>query len=67
MNVTSSTSAAMAAIYDHGQDPVGTAALKKAIDIEKQAAQTLIDAIPKQTTSAANLPPNLGQNINTTA
>lgn len=67
MNISSSTSAAMAAIYDQGQDPVGTAVLKKAIDIEKQAAETLIDAIPQPVKNAANLPSNLGQNINTTA
>lgn len=39
---------------------VGIAVLKKAIDVEAAGATALINAIP----SAANLPANLGQNIN---
>jgi hypothetical protein len=47
---------------------VGTLVLKKAIDIQAQTAMILIDSIAKtQTVNPANLPPNLGQNINTTA
>lgn len=47
---------------------VGTSILKKAIDIQAQTALILIDAISQtQTVNPANLPPNLGQNINTTA
>lgn len=38
--------------------------LKKALDNESQSAMILINSI---TQSAANLPPNLGQNINVTA
>jgi hypothetical protein len=44
---------------------VGIAVLKKAMDIEASGAATLLQAIPSA--SAANLPPHLGQNINTTA
>ncbi|HSB97275.1 MAG TPA: YjfB family protein [Spongiibacteraceae bacterium] len=39
---------------------VGIAVLKKAMNIESAGALALINAIP----SAANLPANLGQNIN---
>jgi hypothetical protein len=47
---------------------VGTLVLKKAIDIQAQTAMILIDSIAQtQTVNPANLPPNLGQNINTTA
>ncbi len=47
---------------------VGTSVLKKALDIQAQTAMILIDSIAKTpTVNAANLPPNLGQNINTTA
>lgn len=43
---------------------VGIAVLKKALDAESSAAATLIDAIPAP---SSNLPPHLGQNVNTTA
>jgi hypothetical protein len=42
---------------------VGIAVLKKAIDVEAAGATALINAIPSIPT-AANLPANLGQNIN---
>lgn len=45
---------------------VGVAVLKKALDMEASTALALLQAIPAMP-SAANLPPNLGQNINTTA
>lgn len=46
----------------------GTSILKKALDAQSQAAMILIESIAQTpTVSAANLPPNLGQNINTTA
>jgi len=46
----------------------GTSVLKKAIDMQAQTAMILIDSIPQtQAVSPSNLPPNLGQNINTTA
>jgi hypothetical protein len=41
---------------------VGISVLKKALDIESSTALTLIQAV-----SAPNLPPNLGNNVNTTA
>jgi hypothetical protein len=48
-------------------DAVGLTVLKKAMNIEAQSAQMLLNAIPQPPVSSANLPPNLGQNINTTA
>jgi Putative motility protein len=46
----------------------GTSVLKKAIDTQAQTALILIESIAQtQTVNPANLPPNLGQNINTTA
>ena len=41
-----------------------TSVLKKALDNESQTAMILINSISQ---SAANLPPNLGQNVNVTA
>jgi len=65
MNINMNTSASLA---QKTGDAVGIAVLKKAIDIEAQGAMQLIDAIPQPPQqSAANLPPHLGQNINTTA
>lgn len=65
MNVNMNISANLA---KNSSDEVGLAVLKKAIDIEAQSAMALINAIqqpPQQ--NAANLPPHLGQNINTVA
>ena len=65
MNINMNTSASMNPATG---DVVGLAVLKKSIDIEAQVAMALINAIPQPPQpSAANLPPNLGQNINTTA
>jgi hypothetical protein len=46
---------------------VGIAMLKKALDVEAQSAMILIESMAQPLTPAASLPPNLGQNINTTA
>lgn len=65
MNVSMSASASLAQYSD---DAVGMTVLKKAVNIEAQAAVELINAVPPSPQpSAANLPPHLGQNINTTA
>lgn len=64
MNVNSSTSAAPS----QTADAVPAIMLKKALDIQAQSALALINAIPQPPQqSAANLPPHLGQNVNTTA
>jgi hypothetical protein len=43
---------------------IQVAVLKKTLDIASSSALALIDSIP---TPTENLPPHLGQNINTTA
>jgi len=59
---------ASASLAQSSNDAVGMTILKKAIDIEAQTAMALINTIPQQTQpDAANLPQNLGQNVNTTA
>ena len=64
MNINMNTSSALA---QSANDTVGLTVLKKAMDIEARNAMTLLNAIPQPVKSSANLPPNLGQNINTTA
>jgi hypothetical protein len=44
---------------------VGTAVLKKAIDIQASSAAALLEALPPATN--VNLPAHLGQHVNTTA
>jgi hypothetical protein len=66
VNSIASLSTAMAATQTN-QD-IGVAMLKKSMDIASSSASELLDAVaPPNSTSAANLPANLGQNINTTA
>ena len=65
MDISMNTSAALA---QNASSDVGMAVLKKAMDIEARSSMALINAIPQPPRqSAANLPPNLGQNINVTA
>jgi hypothetical protein len=65
MDVSMNTSAALA---QNTSDIVGLTVLKQAVNIEAQSVIALIESIqqPSQQ-SSANLPPNLGQNINLTA
>ena len=68
MNVNMNTSTALASMAGQSTgDAVGVSVLKKAIQIEAQNAQQLIDALPQPEKTTNHLPPNLGQNINTTA
>jgi hypothetical protein len=62
MDVSMNSSAALASSVGSA---AGISILKKALDIEAQNALQLINAIsqPQQ----GSLPPNLGNNINTTA
>jgi hypothetical protein len=63
MNINPAASALMATSVS-----AGTSVLKKAIDAQAQTALILIESIAQTpVVNAANLPPNLGQNINTTA
>lgn len=68
MNVNMNASAALASATGQvtGND-VGVSVLKKAQEVEAQNALQLINSIPKPEKTAANLPSNLGQNVNTTA
>lgn len=66
MNVNMNTSSPL--VQQNTGAAAGLSVLKKAMDIQAQSALTLINSIqPPQQQSAANLPPHLGQNINTTA
>lgn len=47
------------------EQAVSIAVLKKALDSETKTAAALLQGLPL--VSSARLPPNLGQNINTTA
>lgn len=65
MDISMNTSAALA---HNASSDVGMAVLKKAMNIEARSSMALINAIPQPPQqSAANLPPNLGRNINVTA
>ncbi|OWW20699.1 YjfB family protein [Noviherbaspirillum denitrificans] len=44
---------------------IGIAVMKKAMDIQASSAAAMLEALPPAT--GVNLPPHLGQNINTTA
>lgn len=49
-------------------DAVDNQVLKKVLEIEKQNAAALLNAVPQPAKpSSANLPPHLGQNVNITA
>ena len=49
-----------------GDQSIGIAVLKKALDSEATTASALLDALPPVQRSA-NLPPHLGRNVDTTA
>lgn len=66
MDVTDIANTATTMNEAYIQQASGTAVLKKALDISTENAIALIEAIPDNT-PAQNLPPHLGQNINTTA
>jgi hypothetical protein len=63
MDISAISSLATSLSESRTSQDVSIAVLKTALDSEAQSASALIDAIP----SPANLPPHLGQNINTTA
>lgn len=53
--------------YQGAGDMVAVTMMKKAMAIDGQTVMTLLNAIPQPPQNPANLPPNLGQNINVTA
>ena len=67
MDVSSIASLATSLASAQTNDAVGIALLKKAMDIGAANAEALIAALPEIATIAGNLPPHLGQNVNTTA
>jgi len=66
MEISNIASAATTISETSVQQAAGTAILKKAMDISAENAMALIHAIPDNT-AVQNLPPHLGQHINTKA
>ena len=66
VNGISSLSTSLSAAAAGPQDAVGVTMFKKALDTDAGTALSLIDAAAS-VPSTTNLPPNLGQNVNTTA
>lgn len=66
MDVTGIAKLATSVAETGNKQEVGIAVLKRAQQIESAAALQLIDAI-KSVPTVQNLPPNLGNTINTTA
>lgn len=66
MDVTGIANVATAMAETSTNQAVSIAVLKKAMDLSAAGALALIEAIP-DTQPIQNLPPHLGQNINTTA
>lgn len=65
MEVTNIANLATTIATTASNQAVGVAVLKKAMDVQASSAAALLEALPPAT--GANLPPHLGQNINTTA
>ncbi len=65
MDVTNIANLATTIATTATNQEVGVAVLKKAVDIQATSAAALLEALPP--TTSANLPPHLGQNVNTTA
>lgn len=60
-------SMAMSTQQVQAQQEAQISMLKKAMDMQGQSALALIESLPSATPSTQGLPPNLGNNINTTA
>ncbi len=67
MDVSNIASLATALSSTQTNDAVGILVLKKALDIGAANAEALIASLPEISVAASNLPPHLGQNVNTTA
>ncbi|RJG00028.1 YjfB family protein [Noviherbaspirillum saxi] len=65
MDVSSIASLATTMATTSTKEAVSVAVLRKAMDIQSSNAATLLAALPP--VQGPNLPPHLGQNINTTA
>jgi hypothetical protein len=68
MNVSMNASTALASLAGQAAgDGEAARALKKALEVQAQDARQLANGAPAPLKTSANLPPNLGQHINTTA
>ena len=65
MNVSNIAGLATAMAENNTRQAVEVAVLKKAMDVQASGAAALLAALPPVT--APNLPPHLGQSVNTTA
>lgn len=65
MDITSIASVGTAMEQNRTAQAVSVSVLKKALDTQSSAALALLEALP--TVPSVNLPPHLGQNINTKA
>ncbi|CAN5400164.1 hypothetical protein BH11PSE11_BH11PSE11_14540 [soil metagenome] len=65
MDVTGISNVATSLAEVQSSQSIGIAVLKKALDAERDGAAALLNAIPPP--DSVNLPPHLGQNVNTTA
>lgn len=65
MDVNNIANLATAMANQRTGDAIGVTVLKKALEAHASGAMALINALPQPTSS--NLPPNLGNRINTTA
>ena len=67
MSVTSIANLATSMAAAQTSQDVGMAVLKKSIDIASSGALELLASVSSPSAPATNLPPNLGQNVNTIA
>lgn len=69
MDISPNQAVSMAMTMQQGQaqQAAQISMLKKSMDLQSQGALALIESLPSATPSTQGLPPNLGNNINTTA
>ncbi|MBN2606164.1 YjfB family protein [Hydrogenovibrio sp. JE_KL2] len=69
MDISPNQAVSMAMTMQQGQaqQAAQISMLKKSMDMQSQGALALIESLPSATPSTQGLPPNLGNNINTTA
>lgn len=67
MDISNISSLATSLASTQTDDAVGIMVLKKAMDIGTANTAALIASLPEISPAASNLPPHLGQNVNTIA
>lgn len=65
MDITSASSVSAAVASAQTGSAVGTAVLKKALDLQAQNAMQMLESVPQPV--QYNNPPNLGKSVNTFA